>query len=117
MQWRKNWTDRLTPRPLQPLQDAEYNGNPETVGYRIKLWRADQQGEPQFRLLSDRLERELTLEGLEEWTEYQLQIQAFNSIGPGPWSETVKGRTRESGKINEAPAGSSPSPAATGCPL
>ncbi|KAG5854527.1 hypothetical protein ANANG_G00038760 [Anguilla anguilla] len=79
-----------------PLQDTEYNGNPETVGYRIKLWRADQQGEAQIRVLSDRLEREATLEGLEAWTEYQLQIQAFNSIGPGPWSETVKGRTRES---------------------
>ncbi|KAL4624411.1 protein sidekick-1-like [Arapaima gigas] len=79
-----------------PLSDSEYNGNPETVGYRIKLWRTDQRGEPQIRTINDRLERELTLEGLEEWTEYWLQIQAFNSIGPGPWSEPVKGRTRES---------------------
>ncbi|KAJ8344909.1 hypothetical protein SKAU_G00291020 [Synaphobranchus kaupii] len=79
-----------------PLPDSEYNGNPESVGYRIKLRRADSQVEPRIHLVSDRLEREMTLEGLEEWTEYQLQIQAFNSIGPGPWSETVKGRTRES---------------------
>ncbi|KAJ8372867.1 hypothetical protein AAFF_G00276400 [Aldrovandia affinis] len=79
-----------------PLQDTEYNGNPETVGYRVQLWRADLRGEAQIRPVSDRLEREITLEGLEEWTEYQLQIQAFNSIGPGPWSEMVKGRTRES---------------------
>ncbi|XP_036384090.1 protein sidekick-1 isoform X2 [Megalops cyprinoides] len=79
-----------------PLPETEYNGNPETVGYRIRLWRADLQGEAQTRVVSDRLEREVTLESLEEWTEYQLQIQAFNSIGPGPWSETVKGRTRES---------------------
>ncbi|KAL4658231.1 protein sidekick-1-like [Arapaima gigas] len=79
-----------------PLPDSEYNGNPETVGYRVRLQRADLRGEPQSHLVNDRLERELTLEGLEEWTEYQLQIQAFNSIGAGPWSEVVRGRTRES---------------------
>nr|XP_023670687.1 protein sidekick-1 isoform X1 [Paramormyrops kingsleyae]XP_023670688.1 protein sidekick-1 isoform X1 [Paramormyrops kingsleyae] len=79
-----------------PLPDSEYNGNPETVGYRVKLWRVDQQGETRSQVVNDRLERELTLEGLEEWAEYWLQIQAFNSIGPGPWSEQVKGRTRES---------------------
>nr|XP_055046951.1 protein sidekick-1 isoform X1 [Misgurnus anguillicaudatus]XP_055046954.1 protein sidekick-1 isoform X1 [Misgurnus anguillicaudatus] len=79
-----------------PLPETEYNGNPETVGYRVKVWRADQRDEVSTRLVNDRLEREITLEGLEEWTEYQLQIQAYNSIGPGPWSDTVKGRTRES---------------------
>lgn len=82
----------------QPLPESEYNGNPESVGYRVKAWRADQRGEVSTRLVNDRLEREITLEGLEEWTEYQLQIQAFNSIGPGPWSDAVKGRTRESGE-------------------
>lgn len=84
--------------PRQPLPETEYNGNPESVGYRVRVLRADLRGEASIRLVSDRLEREITLEGLEEWTEYQLQIQAFNSIGPGPWSETVKGRTRESGE-------------------
>ncbi|XP_073801026.1 protein sidekick-1 isoform X4 [Danio rerio] len=79
-----------------PLPESEYNGNPESVGYRVRVMRADLRGEASTRLLNDRLEREITLEGLEEWTEYQLQIQAFNSIGPGPWSESVKGRTRES---------------------
>uniref|UniRef100_A0AAY5EGX8 Sidekick cell adhesion molecule 1a n=1 Tax=Electrophorus electricus TaxID=8005 RepID=A0AAY5EGX8_ELEEL len=79
-----------------PLPETEYNGNPESVGYRLRVWRADQQGEVSTRVVSDRLEREITLEGLEEWTEYLLQIQAFNSIGPGPWSEPVRGRTRES---------------------
>ncbi|XP_030646363.1 LOW QUALITY PROTEIN: protein sidekick-1 [Chanos chanos] len=79
-----------------PLPDTEYNGNPESVGYRIRVRRADGRGEPRNLLVNDRLEREMTLEGLEEWTEYLLQIQAFNSIGPGPWSDTVKGRTRES---------------------
>uniref|UniRef100_A0A8C2DYG4 Sidekick cell adhesion molecule 1a n=1 Tax=Cyprinus carpio TaxID=7962 RepID=A0A8C2DYG4_CYPCA len=79
-----------------PLPETEYNGNPESVGYRVRVLRADLRGEASTRLVNDRLEREITLEGLEEWTEYQLQIQALNSIGPGPWSEPVKGRTRES---------------------
>ncbi|XP_048847436.1 protein sidekick-1-like [Brienomyrus brachyistius] len=79
-----------------PLPDSEYNGNPETVGYRVRLWRTEQHEEVRSQVVSDRLERELTLGGLEEWTEYQLQIQAFNSIGAGPWSEPVRGRTRES---------------------
>uniref|UniRef100_A0A8C1W7I8 Sidekick cell adhesion molecule 1a n=1 Tax=Cyprinus carpio TaxID=7962 RepID=A0A8C1W7I8_CYPCA len=79
-----------------PLPETEYNGNPESVGYRVRVLRADLRGEASTRLVNDRLEREITLEGLEEWTEYQLQIQAFNSIGPGPWSEPLKGRTRES---------------------
>ncbi|XP_029432778.1 protein sidekick-1 isoform X2 [Rhinatrema bivittatum] len=79
-----------------PLPDSQYNGNPESVGYRIKYWRADLQGPSWTQVISDRLEREYTLEELEEWVEYELQIQAFNAIGPGPWSEPVKGRTRES---------------------
>ncbi|XP_030067895.1 protein sidekick-1 [Microcaecilia unicolor] len=79
-----------------PLPDSQYNGNPESVGYRIKYWPADLQGPPLTQVISDRLERDYTIEDLEEWVEYELQIQAFNAIGPGPWSELVKGRTRES---------------------
>ncbi|MGH0189264.1 UNVERIFIED_CONTAM: hypothetical protein FKN15_034430 [Acipenser sinensis] len=86
-----------------PLPDSEYNGNPETVGYRISVWRADLQGEPRTQVVSERLEREITLEGLKEWSEYLLRIQAFNSVGPGPWSEVVRGRTRES-EPHQSPA-------------
>uniref|UniRef100_A0A8B9QG99 Sidekick cell adhesion molecule 1 n=1 Tax=Apteryx owenii TaxID=8824 RepID=A0A8B9QG99_APTOW len=79
-----------------PLPDTQYNGNPESVGYRIKFWRVDLQSPPLTQVINDRLEREYTIEDLEEWTEYELQIQAFNAIGAGPWSEIVRGRTRES---------------------
>ncbi|XP_069066064.1 protein sidekick-1 [Pleurodeles waltl] len=79
-----------------PLPDSRYNGNPESVGYRVKYWRPDLQSPPLAQVINDRLEREYTIEGLEEWAEYELQIQAFNAIGPGPWSEVVRGRTRES---------------------
>ncbi|KFO07379.1 Protein sidekick-1, partial [Balearica regulorum gibbericeps] len=80
----------------QPLPDTQYNGNPESVGYRIKFWRVDLQSPTLMKVVNDRLEREYTIEDLEEWTEYELQIQAFNAIGAGPWSEVVRGRTRES---------------------
>ncbi|MED6284312.1 Protein sidekick-2 [Characodon lateralis] len=44
----------------------------------------------------DRLEREFTIEDLEEWMEYEVRVQAVNGIGSGPWSQAVHGRTRES---------------------
>uniref|UniRef100_A0A8D1KYH1 Protein sidekick-1 n=1 Tax=Sus scrofa TaxID=9823 RepID=A0A8D1KYH1_PIG len=86
-----------------PLPDSRYNGNPEAVGYRIKYWRPGLQASALAHVISDRLEREFTVEGLEEWTEYELQMQAFNAIGAGPWSEAVRGRTRESGEWGPGP--------------
>ena len=88
---------------FQPLPDSRYNGNPESVGYRIKYWRPDLPSVVLAQVISDRLEREFTVEGLEEWTEYELQMQAFNAIGAGPWSAAVRGRTRESGESGSGP--------------
>ncbi|XP_076996596.1 protein sidekick-1 isoform X1 [Tamandua tetradactyla] len=79
-----------------PLPDSQYNGHPESVGYRIQYWRSDLRAPALAQLLHDPLGRECTIEGLEEWTEYELQVQAFNAIGAGPWSPVVRGRTRES---------------------
>uniref|UniRef100_A0A8C1XK23 Sidekick cell adhesion molecule 1b n=1 Tax=Cyprinus carpio TaxID=7962 RepID=A0A8C1XK23_CYPCA len=80
----------------EPLPEAAYNGNPESVGYRVRAQRADGLGLPRMETVSERLTREVTVEGLEEWTEYELSIQAFNGIGPGPWSSPVLGKTKES---------------------
>ncbi|NWI12456.1 SDK2 protein, partial [Crypturellus soui] len=80
-----------------PLPEQEYNGNPDSVGYRIRYARADGRGRPLLHAIPDRVEREFTIEDLEEWTEYRVQVQAFNAIGAGPWSPLVLGRTRESG--------------------
>ncbi|XP_036263560.1 protein sidekick-2 isoform X2 [Pipistrellus kuhlii] len=79
-----------------PLPEMEYNGNPESVGYKIKYSRADGRGKVLSHMVPDRVEREHTIEDLEEWTEYRVQVQAFNAIGSGPWSPAVMGRTRES---------------------
>uniref|UniRef100_A0A670HQX3 Sidekick cell adhesion molecule 2 n=1 Tax=Podarcis muralis TaxID=64176 RepID=A0A670HQX3_PODMU len=79
-----------------PLPETEYNGSPESVGYRLRYSRLDGRGRTLANTIHDRVEREFTIEDLEEWTEYRVQVQAFNAIGPGPWSQTVVGRTRES---------------------
>ncbi|XP_030611677.1 protein sidekick-2 [Archocentrus centrarchus] len=79
-----------------PLPEWEYNGNAEQVGYRVQYSRAGSQGHPLTHVITDRLEREFTIEDLEEWTEYEVRVQAVNGIGVGPWSQPVRGRTRES---------------------
>ncbi|KAM4525656.1 protein sidekick-2 isoform 3-T3 [Odontesthes bonariensis] len=79
-----------------PLPEWEYNGNAEQVGYRVQYYRAGSQARGLIHVIADRLEREFTIEDLEEWTEYEVRVQAVNGIGMGPWSQPVRGRTRES---------------------
>ncbi|KAM6951679.1 protein sidekick-2 [Aplochiton taeniatus] len=79
-----------------PLPEWEYNGNAELVGYRVQYSRGDSPTRALVHTVADRLEREFTIEDLEEWTEYQVRVQAVNGIGAGPWSPPVRGRTRES---------------------
>ncbi|XP_066560557.1 protein sidekick-2 isoform X2 [Amia ocellicauda] len=79
-----------------PLPEWEYNGNPEFVGYRVQYTRTGTEGRALTHVIPDRLEREFTIEDLEEWAEYEVRVQALNGIGAGPWSQPVRGRTRES---------------------
>uniref|UniRef100_A0A8K9X4X7 Sidekick cell adhesion molecule 1a n=1 Tax=Oncorhynchus mykiss TaxID=8022 RepID=A0A8K9X4X7_ONCMY len=88
-----------------PLPVSEYNGSPETVGYRVCVRRADGRGEERMEEVAEvrgqgsgvsGQQSETMLEGLAEWTDYQLKIQAFNSIGAGPWSNTLTTHTKES---------------------
>ncbi|TNM85271.1 hypothetical protein fugu_007542, partial [Takifugu bimaculatus] len=81
----------------KPLPESEYNSDPETVGYRLRVWRTDGRGEDRTEDVDGTGETgESTVEGLNPWTQYQVQIQAYNSIGPGPWSNTAHARTAES---------------------
>uniref|UniRef100_A0A8D3CLS2 Protein sidekick-1-like n=1 Tax=Scophthalmus maximus TaxID=52904 RepID=A0A8D3CLS2_SCOMX len=81
----------------KPLPASEYNSSPETVGYRLRVWRTDGQGEDRTDDVKGAAgAAEATVEGLRPWTQYQVQIQAYNSIGPGPWSNTVAANTAES---------------------
>uniref|UniRef100_A0A3Q3VZI8 Uncharacterized protein n=1 Tax=Mola mola TaxID=94237 RepID=A0A3Q3VZI8_MOLML len=81
----------------KPLPESEYNSSPETVGYRLHVWRTDGQGEDRKEDVAGAgRAREATVDGLNPWTQYQVKIQAFNSIGPGPWSNIVAVLTAES---------------------
>lgn len=106
--------------PGQPLLEQEYNGNPDSVGYRIRYARSDGRGRAALHVVHDRVEREYTIEDLEEWTEYRVQVQAFNAIGSGPWSHLVLGRTRESGTAepprHRVPTVASPDADPSSCP-
>uniref|UniRef100_W5UH46 Protein sidekick-2 n=1 Tax=Ictalurus punctatus TaxID=7998 RepID=W5UH46_ICTPU len=79
-----------------PLPEWEYNGNPESVGYKVHYSRIGPHSKVLTHIILDRLEREFTIEDLEEWTEYEVKVRAINGIGAGPWSQPVRGRTRES---------------------
>uniref|UniRef100_A0A7N6BWK9 Sidekick cell adhesion molecule 1a n=1 Tax=Anabas testudineus TaxID=64144 RepID=A0A7N6BWK9_ANATE len=81
----------------KPLPESEYHSSPDTVGYRLRVWRTNGQGEDRTEDVEGSGEsNEATIEGLNPWTQYQLQIQAYNSIGAGPWSSTVAAHTAES---------------------
>uniref|UniRef100_A0A6Q2Y236 Sidekick cell adhesion molecule 1a n=1 Tax=Esox lucius TaxID=8010 RepID=A0A6Q2Y236_ESOLU len=86
-----------------PLPASEYNGSPETIGYRVCARRAYGRGEERLEeVVGGEVSgvggqnREVILEGLAEWTEYHIKVQAFNSIGAGPWSNTLTAHTKES---------------------
>ncbi|XP_059902680.1 protein sidekick-1-like [Gadus macrocephalus] len=92
----------------KPLLDHQYNGSPDAVGYRLRVRRVDGAGKEQLEETraaggergkaagSSSSSREASLEGLDPWTQYLVQIQAFNSIGAGPWSSGVAAHTAES---------------------
>ncbi|XP_061575564.1 protein sidekick-1-like isoform X2 [Cololabis saira] len=81
----------------KPLPESEYNGSPETVGYRLRICSTDSQGEDRTEDVEGGGEiTKATIEALNPWTQYRIQIQAFNSIGPGTWSDPVAAHTAES---------------------
>ena len=44
------------------------------------------------------LETSVVLDGLEEFVNYTISVQAYTSVGPGPESEPVTARTNEDGE-------------------
>ncbi|XP_060911472.1 protein sidekick-1-like isoform X1 [Labrus mixtus] len=81
----------------KPLPASEYNSSPDTVGYRLRVKRTDGQREDRTEdVEGEGQTSEATIGGLDPWTQYQVQIQAYNSIGSGPWSNIVAAQTAES---------------------
>ncbi|KAK1330872.1 hypothetical protein QTO34_008814 [Cnephaeus nilssonii] len=67
-----------------PLPEMEYNGNPASVGYKIKYSRADGHGKVLSHVVLDRVEREYTIEDLEEWTSTACRSRPSTPSGAGP---------------------------------
>ncbi|CAB1350195.1 unnamed protein product [Coregonus sp. 'balchen'] len=84
-----------TSPPSQPSRKIQtLQAPPDISPYNYS--RAPSKGGVLSHVISDRLEKEFTIEDLEEWTEYEVRVQAINGMGSGPWSQPVHGRTRES---------------------
>lgn len=91
-----------------PLQQIEWFGNPR--GYNIIYKEVG--GRKQNTVVEDHTANSAILEGLEEFTEYLVTMQAFNDVGSSQVSPAAVERTREavpkSGPVNvEANATSS----------
>ncbi|XP_067013442.2 protein sidekick isoform X2 [Anabrus simplex] len=76
-----------------PLQQVEWFGNPR--GYNISY---REMGSPRTRSVSieDHTANSHVLEGLEEFTEYLIIMQAYNDVGSSEASPAAVERTRES---------------------
>lgn len=78
------------------LDESQYNSSPESIGYRLRVWRTDGLGGERTVEIEGVGATECSVEGLIPWMHYQTQIQAYNSIGAGPWSNTLPAMTTES---------------------
>ncbi len=43
--------------------------------------------------------RSTVLRGLEEYVQYNITVRARTSVGPGPYSTSITGRTLQDGKV------------------
>ena len=83
----------ISERTLDSLKvewTAPDNRSPAITGYVVRYRKVDG---GDFTEVPAGMEPAWTLTGLEEDTAYEVQVQARNDEGAGPWSEPVKGRT------------------------
>ncbi|XP_074647497.1 protein sidekick-2-like [Tubulanus polymorphus] len=79
---------RWTPLPIH-----EWNGVP--LGYVIKYKHKDANIYKRIQM-EDKNANGFLIAKLEEWTEYEIKVCAYNGVGEGPYSQGVFDRTRES---------------------
>ena len=92
-----NSTTSLSVRWTAPLNA----GRPAITGYNLKYWASTSGSSTAVEQNVDGRSTTTTITGLEENTEYQVQVQAINDEGTGPLSPSGSGRTNAEG--NDAP--------------
>ncbi|XP_010209386.1 PREDICTED: LOW QUALITY PROTEIN: protein sidekick-2, partial [Tinamus guttatus] len=98
--------------PRSPLPEQEYNGNPDSVGYRIRYARADGRGRPLSRELPDGAwavraagpnASAFLVDRLKPFTSYKFRVKATNDIGDSDYSEESESLTTLQAAPEEAP--------------
>ncbi len=84
----------------KPLVPEFWNG--EGKGYRIQYKPST---EPEFtrtQEVNNENANSYTFGGLEEWTEYNVRVAAFNKVGTSAYSDVATERTIESGECHKS---------------
>ncbi|CAG0892307.1 unnamed protein product [Darwinula stevensoni] len=78
---------------LLPLQQIEWYGTPR--GYNITYKQASQDSRVDTISIEDHNTNSYILDGLEEFTSYEIVVSAYNDVGASPPSPVAVSRTRE----------------------
>ncbi len=68
------------------------------IGFKLFYKKKDSAGSPTTSVINNGASRSKVVTNLEEYTEYEFQVLAFNSVGDGPKSSVKVARTLEDGK-------------------
>ncbi|KAL9873740.1 sidekick cell adhesion molecule isoform 1-T1 [Glossina fuscipes fuscipes] len=78
-----------------PLQQREWFGNPRGYNITFRQMESDNKVAPKSVLIEDHTANSHVLETLEEWTIYEVLMNAWNDVGCSKDSATAVERTRE----------------------
>lgn len=81
----------------QPLASDQWNG--EGQGYLLHYRQHGVNNSIESVVIDDENAISFQLTGLHEWTEYDVQLAAFNRVGRSNFTEVIIARTRESGML------------------
>ena len=81
------------------LEDLPIDRNGEHVMHEVRYEPLiNYGGQIQTMTLNTTVVGNATLTGLQEYTEYNISVRAYTSVGPGPYCEEVTNRTLEDGE-------------------
>lgn len=83
---------------IQPLSSDQWNADHN--GYIVRyISVASANSSHEYAYIDDESASSYQLDGLACWTEYSLELAAYNEVGISNYSSTISVRTRESGTL------------------